>query len=69
MITMASEKRKPSDQLKARLGAELLSEVESMGRMAHRLCESSQSRQVGLAEHFELLSMLYQCNGGRPPVG
>ena len=43
---MASAKPKPSDQLKARLRAELLSEVDSMGKMAHRLCESSQSQQV-----------------------
>ena len=43
---MASAKHKPSDQLKARLRAELLSEVDSMGKMAHRLCESSQSQQV-----------------------
>lgn len=45
---MASEKpsTKPSDQLKARLGAELLAEVDSMGRMARRLCETSQSQQV-----------------------
>ena len=39
-------KRKPSEQLKARLERELLSEVDSMGKMARRLCESSQSQQV-----------------------
>ena len=44
---MASEKpSKPSDQLKARLEAELFSEVDNMGRMARRLCDTSQSQQV-----------------------